>query len=153
MKKTIYTLFTAALLAFACGCSDDDDTQKNVARDVVGEWHLTAWNQQTHDDFDVYVEFLTDGTFHIYQKVETSAYVRYSGDFSTNGSRMTGRYDSGEAWSTDYEYALSGDGSTLTMTKTGGTDESTFTKTAIPEEVRNVREVRSARPSELLWMF
>ncbi len=142
MKKYIFSLFTAALLVFCAGCSKDD--QVSIDSGVVGEWHLTTWNNEAHADFDVYMELLSTGTFHIYQKVETSNYVKYSGDFRINGSLFSGRYSDGEAWSTDYTVSLSNDGKTLTMTSnTNSAVVSVYTKTTIPTEVRNVSEVRS----------
>lgn len=144
MKKIIYTLLTTALLALSFGCSDDDDQPRNIPSEVVGEWHLENWINLTPAEFDVYMEFLSDGTFHIYQRVETPVFVRYSGDFTTNGNLLTGRYSSGDRWGADYEYTVNGD--VLTLTSKIGSEVSTFKKTTIPEEVRNVHEVRSALP-------
>ena len=143
MKKYLSFLFTATLLAFCGACSDDDEPTVNA--DIVGEWHLTTWNQGSPADFDVYMEFLSDGHFNIYQKVETSLYVKYSGDYITSDSHLSGRYSDGVAWGSDYTYELSDDGNTLTMTSNTSTAEvSIYTRTAIPEKVRQVKPVRSA---------
>lgn len=147
MKKYIYSLFAAALLVLCAGCSKDDDGPKIGDSGIVGEWRLTEWIGETHPEFDVYTEFLANGKFHIYEKVETSIYVKYSGDFTATDTRISGRYDSGLSWKTDYAFALSGDGKTLTMTSnTDKSDVSVYTRTSIPEAVRNVREVRSGLP-------
>ena len=69
MKKYIYSLFAAVLFLFSAGCSKDDDGSKNIDSGVVGEWHQTKWSNEAYADFDVYVEFLSDGTFNIFQKV------------------------------------------------------------------------------------
>ena len=136
MKKHIYSLFAAALLVFCAGCSNDDDGPAISDKGVVGEWHLTSWNHETPADFDVYVQFGADGKFDIFQKVETSAYVRYSGRFAASDSRLSGRYSDGVAWSTDYTFELSDNGDTLTMTSaTEGAEVSVYTRTPIPEEV------------------
>ena len=135
MKKHIYSLFAAALLVFCAGCSNDDDGPAISDKGVVGEWHLTSWNHETPADFDVYVQFGADGKFDIFQKVETSAYVRYSGRFAASDSRLSGRYSDGVAWSTDYTFELSDNGDTLTMTSaTEGAEVSVYTRTPIPEE-------------------
>lgn len=86
MKKYIYSLFAAVLFLFSAGCSKDDDGSKNIDSGVVGEWHQTKWSNEAYADFDVYVEFLSDGTFNIFQKVETPTFVCYSGDFAVNGA-------------------------------------------------------------------
>ena len=70
MKKYIYSLFAAVLFLFSAGCSKDDDGSKNIDSGVVGEWHQTKWSNEAYADFDVYVEFLSDGTFNIFQKVK-----------------------------------------------------------------------------------
>ena len=75
MKKYIYSLFAAVLFLFSAGCSKDDDGSKNIDSGVVGEWHQTKWSNEAYADFDVYVEFLSDGTFNIFQKVETPTFA------------------------------------------------------------------------------
>lgn len=151
MRKYIYFLFTVALLALSAGCSKDDDGPKYPDSGVVGEWHLTEWIDGTHSEFDVYIEFLSDGKFNSYEKVETSVYVRRSGNFTIDGTRLSGRYSSGKPWKTDYAFELSGDGKTLTMTSdTGIAEVSVYTRSAIPEAIRNVPEVRSTLPGGFL---
>ena len=151
MKKYIYSLFAAVLFLFSAGCSKDDDGSKNIDSGVVGEWRQTKWSNEAYADFDVYVEFLSDGTFNIFQKVETPTFVCYSGDFAVNGAQLSGRYRDGEPWGASYAFELSGDGKTLTMiSQTDKAEESVYTRTAIPEEVRNAPEVRSALSGALL---
>ena len=115
MKKYIYSLFAAVLFLFSAGCSKDDDGSKNIDSGVVGEWRQTKWSNEAYADFDVYVEFLSDGTFNIFQKVETPTFVCYSGDFAVNGAQLSGRYRDGEPWGASYAFELSEDGKTLTM--------------------------------------
>lgn len=80
-------------------------TARNTSiRESSGEWHLTEWLDGTHPEFDVYIEFLSDGKFNSYEKVETSVYVRRSGNFTINGTRLSGRYNSGKPWKTDYAF-------------------------------------------------
>lgn len=96
----------------------------------------------------------SDGTFNIFQKVETPTFVCYSGDFAVNGAQLSGRYRDGEPWGASYAFELSGDGKTLTMiSQTDKAEESVYTRTAIPEEVRNAPEVRSALSGALLRIF
>ena len=128
MKKYIYSLFAAVLFLFSAGCSKDDDGSKNIDSGVVGEWRQTKWSNEAYADFDVYVEFLSDGTFNIFQKVETPTFVCYSGDFAVNGAQLSGRYRDGEPWGASYAFELSGDGKTLTMiSQTDKAEESVYT--------------------------
>lgn len=154
MKKSIYSLFMAALLLLTAGCSKDDDGPKTIDSGVVGEWHQTQWNGEEHAEFDVYIEFLSDGTFNIYEKVNASVYEKYSGDFSIKGTLLRGRYNNGNPWRADYDIALSGDGNTLTMTSHADMSVvSTYVKMTIPETIKNAPEVRSGLPEEITWIL
>lgn len=53
-------------------------------------------------------------------------------------TRLSGRYNSGKPWKTDYAFELSGDGKTMTMTSdTDIAEVSIYTRSAIPEAIRN----------------
>ncbi|WP_308503112.1 lipocalin family protein [uncultured Alistipes sp.] len=139
MKKYIFHLLAATLLVFFAGCSKDDGAK--VAPSVVGEWHLATWNGETPTDFDVYMELLSNGSFNIYQKVETSLYVHYTGSFSATDNQLTGRYSDGVAWSSSYTYEISGETMTLTSTTS---EVSVYKRSTVPDEVR---AAASAQPS------
>lgn len=154
MKKYIYSLLTAAVLLFAAGCSKDDDGPKTVDSGVVGQWHQTDWNGQMPSEFDVYVEFAVDGRCTIYQQVETSFFEKRTGTYAIEGARLTGVYSSGAPWRSAYDFTLSADGNTLTMTSNASAAvESVYVRTTIPEEIRNAPEVRSAHAADFPWIF
>lgn len=145
MKKYIYFLIAASACLFV-GCSDDDDTA-NVTVDsgVIGEWRLIEWNGDMVEDFDVYLEFLSNGAFNLYQRMEYSYYEHYVGKFSADENLLTGRYNNGEPWARDYNYVLSDGGYTLTLTDTKSNEANVYTRTwEIPEEARNTSVTRSA---------
>lgn len=155
MKKYIYFLFAAALLVLTAGCSKDDEGKKTIPSDIVGEWHQTMWNGEEHAEFDVYVEFLSNGAFNTYEKVESSIYVKTSGDFKVEGTRLSGRYDNGQPWRAGYEFELSGNGSMLTMTSnTDPAVVSTYVRTTIPESIRSAQKrMLDVRSGELHRIF
>ena len=68
MKKYIYFLIAVSACLFV-GCSDDDDNTVTIDSGVVGEWQLIEWNGNKAEDFDVYLELLSDGSFNLYQRV------------------------------------------------------------------------------------
>lgn len=144
MKKYIYFLIAASVCLFV-GCSDDDDTV-TVDPDVVGEWQLIEWNGNAADDFDVYLEFRTDGAFNLYQRVEYSYYEHYVGKFSADESLLKGCYNNGESW--EYSFVLSDGGYTLTLTDTKSNEANVYTRTEIPDEVRNTSVTRSVLGSK-----
>ena len=158
MKKHLYHLLVFSLLGiFAASCSDDDDAP-NIQSEIVGEWRLTSWSESAPEGFEVYVEFTSASTFGLYQKVETSDYTRYTGRYSIDGTRLTGVYDDGESWGSGYDFELTNDGNTLTMTARTEPAETRRARCpdvpcrlfagneadAVTRRIRPLREIRSA---------
>lgn len=139
MKKYIYLLFAAAAMLFV-GCSDDDDTA-TVDAGVVGEWQLIQWNGDMAEDFVVYLDLQSDGTFQLYQQVEHSYYDHFTGSFTADGGLLEGRYSDGITWA--YGFVLSDGGYTLTLTDQKSNEVSVYTRSTIPAEVRGAQLTRS----------
>lgn len=136
MKKYIYILFAALLFV---GCSDEESV--TVDSEVVGEWQLIQWNGDMADDFVVYLELCSDGTFNLYQRVEYSYFERYAGRYTADKGLLEGRYDDGTSWS--YGFAVSDGGYTLTLTDQKSQEVNVYTRTTVPADVRNVAVTRS----------
>ncbi|HAY17981.1 MAG TPA: hypothetical protein DCY24_01945 [Rikenellaceae bacterium] len=149
MKHYNYIILTLAAIAsfILGGCSaENKDPEVNIA--VIGEWHLTEWSGEKPEGVDVYLEFLSDGEFNIYQHLESNTYEHLSGTFSTSSDFITGCYDDGEKWNSGYHFVVSADGETLTLTSdTGSGLVSIYTKAKIPAEVRNSPVSRAAAGS------
>ena len=140
MKKHLYHLLVFSLLGiFAASCSDDDDAP-NIQSEIVGEWRLTSWSESAPEGFEVYVEFTSAATFGLYQKVETSNYTKYTGRYSIDGSRLTGVYDDGESWGNGYDFELTN-------------ETSVYSRTIIPDDVRNARTSRAESSLEMRRML
>ncbi len=118
------------------GCDKD---KFKVDKDIVGEWKLTSWSTEKPELFEVYLDFNSDGTFLIHQKnVTTSFFETYSGTYRTEDGYVYGEYSDGVAWSTRYEYSVSGDKLTL-MTDTDVRETSVYTSAEIPAEAKEGR--------------
>lgn len=141
MKKYIYFLIAVSACLFV-GCSDDDDNTVTIDSGVVGEWQLINWNGNKAEDFDVYLELLSDGSFNLYQRVEYSYYEHFAGTFSVGENLLQGRYNNGESW--EYAFVLSDGGYTLTLTDAKSNETNVYTRTTIPDEARNTSVTRSA---------
>ncbi len=123
------------MAGFLSACSE-----KSVVIDspIVGEWHLETWMSETPEDFDVYISFRENGSFEMYQKVETPTFVRYEGSYSVSGSVVSGIYSDGMPWSTSYTFTLSDGNNSLTMVSdTPGAETGVYSRTTIPEDVLN----------------
>lgn len=83
-----------------------------------------------------------------------NGYLQYTGRYSIDGSRLTGVYDDGESWGNGYDFELTNDGNTLTMTtRTEPTETSVYSRTVIPDDVRNARTSRAGSSPEMKRML
>lgn len=138
MKSIKFIISAIAVMAcfILSSCSGNDSPEVNKA--VVGEWHLTSWSGEQPDGFDVYLELKADGSFNIWQHLDSYTYEHLSGTFSAGSDFISGCYDDGECWNSGYNFTVSTDGSTLTLTSDAGSKlVSVYTRAEIPSEVRN----------------
>ena len=85
---------------------------------------------------DAYLSFFEEKTFELYQKIGEGAYRLYRGTWNLEDTILTGKYNDGEDWAATYSVAI--DDETMTLTSQNNAAEvSRFSKTAIPEEVKN----------------
>ena len=145
MKRLAFiVLMAAAALAALSGCKKDDPTAPGI--DVSGEWHLQSSDKIdiSAEEIDVYVSFLSSGSFEIYQKISDGRYRHYTGTYSATD---------GSAWGSGYTAVVSGE--TLTLTSDNASKEVTvYAKEEIPAEVKDgaveVKSAETARTSPWL---
>lgn len=144
MKKYILYLLTFLFIGFAAtGCSDDDDATCAPNNGLVGEWRLVSWTGEQPEGLNVYLLLTPCSTFEIFQKIDTPYYSKFSGQYQADGETINGTYADGSLWA-GYSYKLSNDGNTLTMTTLREpVEESVYTRTIIPEDVKNTKATRS----------
>ena len=134
MKK--FWLLAVAVTLFAA-CTKNNTT---ASLDVTGVWELT--NVETKatvgsETVSVYVEFVSAGTFSLYQKLGPGRYTVFRGNYSvdTAAGKLSGKYSTGKSWG---PYTATQDGGTLTLTSDGGKEVDTYEKIdAIPDAVKN----------------
>ena len=86
----------------------------------------------------MYINFRKDATFTIYQQIEASYYQSFNGTWEVDGKTLSGLYNDGAAWGSDYLFELSSDGKTMTLkTIAEPTEISVYRRCTIPEEVIN----------------
>lgn len=141
MKRFAYILLAAVLSAVICGCSKDEGP--SVDRTILGNWRILTWNGTSSGDFDIYITFGADGSFCLYQRVDSPLYDRFTGTYSASDGILSGVYSDGTPWNTSYGYELSSSGNSLTMTGVSGTETSVYVRSSIPEDVINAAGTRS----------
>ncbi len=136
-RRIVQIIFTLASLCLLAGCQKDNSVKINSAE--VGQWHLVQWNGAEPENFDIYLELLSDGTFNLYQRLQSSDYSHFNGTFSLDGGYLSGVYDDGALWTTKYSYSLGGaNNSSLTLRSCDAQAiESVYERAEIPSDVRS----------------
>ena len=97
---SLVVLFAMTLVG--CENNKPNDGKSGALR---GEWVLTSWNDAA-PEFNVYIDFNSDGTFEIYQQVWSFDYELYTGTYTVKGDIVTGVYADGTNWACGYKFAL-----------------------------------------------
>lgn len=133
--------FSIAALMLLClvttGCPEKPVEQP---LNVVGEWHLSQISTKASiggQTVDVYVAFNEGGSFEMYQMLGTGRYRKFTGKWSLLETVLSGSYDGGGKWASDYNVTMDEGRTTLTLTTLDGSETDTYRKQAIPEDVKN----------------
>ncbi len=132
MKKILYILIAVA--SMACCTKPGQDETKDLSAQIAGEWHCSPSNI----DAEIYVSFVKEGTFELYQQITTGAYRLYRGTWSADEAdkKITGKYNDGESWGSGYSVAVSEDGNSMTFTDSAS-NEYVYSRQAIPASVKD----------------
>ena len=124
MKRLLY-IFTIAVLALT---SCQKDNQPTLEEMICGEWR----GAELVADAGIYISFISNGTFELYQKLNGENFELIKGLWSLEGDILSGIYDNQVPWSTAYKVSVVGN--KLTMIAQDGTDETNvYARTTIPD--------------------
>ena len=131
MKK--YLIIAVALMMALCGCK-----KKPEPLTVTGQWQLsniemTKSVKVGDETVDVYLEFLEDGTFNIYQTLGKGRPRHYAGTYTLTEDILNGKYSDGKNWAASYK--ASKDGGNLVLVNTQGQEVDTYISATIPQDV------------------
>ena len=143
MKKILYTVM--ALMCFVCcdktsptpdpGPGPSPQPEETLAAAIIGEWHYTDASLGA----DIYLGLTENKKFELYQKIGDGAYHLYKGSWQIDeeSAVLSGKYNDSQAWGSEYDVAISGDGKTLTLSpKASGAEEKhNYTREEIPVSV------------------
>lgn len=141
MKRLIY-IFVALLLVVTPGCKKNG-SEATTATKLVGQWHCIAEELNVAEDIDVYVEFMADKSFNLYQKIGQGRHRHYTGTWSVSGDVLSGLYADGSEWGSSYAVEFSGMDAMKLTAKNGSKEVMTYTRETIPAEVLEGSVVRS----------
>lgn len=120
------------LVLAACGGSKDNPDAGKAS--LAGIWELSSVATKAtvgSTTVNVYVEFVSDGSFSLYQKVGEGRYTHFTGTYTYSNDVLSGKYAAGASWG---PYTVSLDDKTLKLST--DKEEDTYTKVAsIPAAV------------------
>ena len=148
MKKFIY-IFVALLLVVTPGCKKNG-SEATTATKLVGQWHCIAEELNVAEDIDVYVEFMADKSFNLYQKIGQGRHRHFTGTWSVSGDILSGLYADGSEWGSSYAVEFSGMDAMKLTAKNGSKEVMTYTRETIPAEILEVSVVRSVVDADMM---
>lgn len=133
MKRIVLALAAMCLLA---ACGNKPGKNEITPSAIAGSWELSDVVTKASVGsvtVSVYITFVSEGTFTLYQKIGEGRYTKFSGTFTLAEQKLSGKYSDGKSWG---PYNTELDGSTLTLSKEGGVESDIYRKIeAIPAEV------------------
>ena len=132
MKRILY-IIAAALMVISCGDKKNggNTTELTLEQKLYGEWHST----KLAIDADIYISFMENGKFEMYQQIGEGRHRHYSGEWELDGTTLSGIYSSGDDWGSGYQVSFSGD-NTMSLKALNGSEEvMKYYRDAIPSEV------------------
>ncbi len=119
-------------MAIIAGC-DKPEGEKTFAEKIAGEWHCSPSNIKA----DIYVGFTSDGGFELYQQITEGAHRLYRGTWTVDEGNtvISGKYNDGENWGSDYSITLSEDCNSMTWVDSAS-KEYVYSRQEIPAEIK-----------------
>ena len=125
MKRLLYIFAIAALALTGC----QKDNQPTLEEMICGEWR----GAELVADAGIYISFISDGTFELYQKSGTQVrYTKFTGTCRSEGQVLSGVYGSGAPWGDSYTALVSG--GMLVLTSSDGVEVQEYTKESLSQE-------------------
>ena len=127
MKKLLYITLLALITFIGCKPEDKPIT---LRQRLCNEWR----GSELSVDAAVYVSFLADGTFELYQKMEDRFELR-RGTWNLERNILSGNYNDDEAWAASYKVSV--DGNKLTMiSQNEGAETGIYVQCTIPSVIK-----------------
>lgn len=140
--KRFYTMAALLLLSLSflsANCHHDPQEDPLV---IDGQWQITQFSTKTvnigDQPVDIYINFISGGSFEMYQMLGTGRYRKFTGTWNLTDKLLSGSYSDGQPWASTYEVSMDEARTLLTLTSTATPQEvSTYRKQTIPQDVIN----------------
>ncbi len=131
MKKVLYIVMFALAAFVGCKKINSPITLEQMLQD---QWR----GSETSVDAAIYINFMADHTFELFQKLDTDQFELRRGTWSLEGDILSGTYDDGQPWAASYKISIEGtDPAMLTMTSLNeGGETNVYLSCSIPDGVR-----------------
>lgn len=104
----LYIFIAAALVLSVSGCEKENKKTQNV--DIVGKWELVDMQTKSVQigsyEVTVFLDFRSDKTFSLSQKLGDGRAREFSGTWSLTGNTLSGKYSDGTSWGAGYKVKI-----------------------------------------------
>lgn len=130
MKKIL--LITICTFIGLSACEKKSTTPEiPLSESICGEWRGTGLSV----DAGIYIDFNSDGTFELYQKMGSEIFELRRGRWTLEGDILSGTYNDSEAWASSYKASISGDSLTL-VAQGEGSETNVYSRVEIPAYIK-----------------
>ena len=131
MKKYLYIIALTLLTVVGCEKPGPENKPLTLGEKLCGEWR----GNELSADAGIYISFMADGTFELYQMMDGETFELRKGRWSLEGDILSGIYNDSEEWAADYKIMIEGDTLTMISQNQGG-ETNTYGRCAIPAIIK-----------------
>ena len=136
MKRLLYAFAVIALCVLPACQREGEEDIKGPKSALTGAWELSDITTKANFGsvaVTVFIDFASDGTFSLYQKIGEGRYAKFTGTFALEDGSLSGRYSNGINWG---PYSAQLENTKLTLTTASGSETDVYIKIdAIPSTV------------------
>lgn len=114
---------------------------------IFGGWHIKSYCG-TASNTDIYMQLNEDNSFLLYQRTNSPTYTAYKGTFAISNNTISGSYDDGTQWASNYTYSIDGNGC-LVFVNTYNSSEVTVYEPATMPSLSTLGKARLATKSDI----
>ena len=135
MKFRLIMILAVSLIMASCG-----GEKQPKALDITGQWELTDITETKSvqigsEKIEIYIDFKSDNTFALWQKLGEGRHRKYEGTWTLTESVLTGKYSDGKAWGASYEVSIE-DGTLVMSEQKAGMQTYIYHSCTIPSSLK-----------------